>query len=219
MLKELEKYIDKDLKTNNIYGFKNHYGVKIPVLRKIAKQIAIEKNYEYFNQPHESFEEIIIHAFAIGYLKEDIDKCLNLFEKFIPQIDNWAVNDGLCQNFKIAKKNQAKTYQFLLKYTNSTNEWEIRVVAVMLLSHFINDNYVDKAIKILDNLKQVSYMAKMGIAWAVCEVMCRYPNKCFEYLKVSKLDKWTYNKAISKMIESFRVSKENKEKLRQMKRK
>ena len=85
--------------------------------------------------------------------------------------------------------------------------------------HFINDNYVDKAIKILDNLKQVSYMAKMGIAWAVCEVMCRYPNKCFEYLKVSKLDKWTYNKAISKMIESFRVSKENKEKLRQMKRK
>ena len=47
-----------------------------------------------------------------------INILLKYAKNFIPTIDNWAVNDIFCQNFKIAKKNQAKTYQFLLKYTN-----------------------------------------------------------------------------------------------------
>ena len=38
------------------------------------------------------------------------------------------------------------------------------------------------------------------------------------YLKYSSLDDWTYNKAISKMKESFRVSDAAKEKISLMKR-
>ncbi len=39
-----------------------------------------------------------------------------------------------------------------------------------------------------------------------------------EYLKHSTLDNWTYNKALQKTIESFRVDKDTKDILREMKK-
>lgn len=218
MIRELKILLPKIAK-KNVYGFKNYYGVSVKELRKIAKQIAKENKEDFFNEKHESFEEIMIHAFAIGYLKKDINYCLKLVKEFIPQIDNWAVNDALCQNMKFARKHQKEVFLFLKEMKDSNNEWEIRVIAVTLLSHFLNDEYIDEVINILDELKRPSYMAQMGIAWAYATIMAKYPEKTFEYLKRSSLDDFTYNKAISKMIESFRVSDENKEKLRLMKRK
>jgi hypothetical protein len=48
--------------------------------------------------------------------------------------------------------------------------------------------------------------------------MARYPEKCFAYLERCTLDSWTYNKALQKMTESYRVTPENKKVLRSMKR-
>lgn len=218
MLKELESVLPKNVK-ENIYGFKNCYGVRIPELRKIAKIIVKEKRYEFFNEKHDIFEELIIHAFAIGYLKEDINMCIQYVKNFIPFIDNWAVNDSLCQNMRFAKKYPKEVFEFLKSMSDSNNEWEIRVIAVTLLSHFLIDEYIDEVITILDKLNRPTYMSKMGIAWAYATIMAKYPNKMYDYLEKSSLDVWTYNKAISKMIESFRVTEEDKKKLKLMKRK
>ena len=101
---------------------------------------------------------------------------------------------------------------------DSNDEWEIRIVAVTILSHFLIDEYIDEAITILDSLNRPTYMAKMGIAWAFATIMAKYEDKMFQYLQNCSLDNWTYNKALSKMKESFRVSEEAKEKLKFMKR-
>ena len=37
--------------------------------------------------------------------------------------------------------------------------------------------------------------------------MAKYEDKVFKYLENSTLDGWTYNKALSKMKESFRIKK------------
>lgn len=217
MIKELELVLPKE-KKRNIYGFKNYYGVRIPELRKIARIIAKEKRYDFFVEKHDSFEELTIHAFSIGYLKEDINICLQYLHDFIPYIDNWSVNDSLCQNMQFAKKYPKEVCNFLKSMIKSNNEWEIRVIAVTLLSHFLIDEYIDEVLKILDSLNRPTYMAKMGIAWAFATIMAKYPDKMYEYLKKSSLDDWTFNKSISKMLESFRVAKEDKEKLKLMKK-
>ena len=162
MIKELENILPKTISTNT-YGFLNYYGVKLPELRKIAKIIAKQKRYDYFNEDHNSFEELTIHAYAIGYLNEDINICLKYMKEFIPKINNWSVNDSLCQNLKFARKYQKEVFEFLKSMKDSNNEWEIRVVAVTFLSHFLNDEYIDEVIKILDELNRPTYMAKMGI--------------------------------------------------------
>lgn len=205
---------------NVIPGKKPDMGVRIPELRKIAKEIA-KDNYREFldNNTFDTFELETLQAFVIGYAKDDINVLLDYVKKFIPMIHDWSVNDSLCQNFKIARKYQKEVYDFLMEYADSENEYEVRVVAVMLMSHFLNDEYIDRVIKVLDSLKCRDYYSKMGVAWAVATVMAKYRDKCFEYMKVSRLDDWTYNKSIQKMVESYRVNEEDKEILKKMKRK
>lgn len=219
MLKELKELIkDKEIIKDNPCNFKNYYGVRLPELRKIAKLIIKEKRYDFFLENHTCFEELTIHAYAIGYLKEDIDVCLKYLKDFIPQIDNWSVNDSLCQNMKFARVYPKEVLNFLKTMKDSSNEWEIRVISVTLLSHFLNDEYIDEVIEILDSLKRPTYMSKMGIAWAFATIMAKYEDKTLEYLKNSSLDNWTFNKALCKMRESFRVSDNAKEKIKYIRR-
>ena len=128
------------------------------------------------------------------------------------------MNDSLCQNMKFAKKYPKEVFNFLLEMKDSNLEYEIRVIAVTFLSHFLIDEYIDEVIEVLDKLNRPTYMAKMGIAWAYATIMAKYSGKMFNYLPTSSLDDWTYNKMISKMLESFRVDEKDKEILRKMKR-
>lgn len=205
------KEIEKELK--NIK--RTTFGISIPELRKFAKKIA-KGNYKEFldNDTGNSFEIRLLHAFVIGYVKDDIDILLNYFEKFIPYVDDWCVNDSLCQNFTVARKNPEIVWHFLMKYKDSEKEFESRIVAVVLLSHYLNDEYIDKVIDVLNSLKTNDYYSQMGVAWAIATVMGKYPEKCMNYLTSSKcnLDKTTYNKSLQKIRESFRVSDEIKAK-------
>lgn len=216
MIKLLED-INNSPVIENVYGFKNFHGTKLSVLRKMAKEIAKEKRYEFFYQTHQSYEEIIVHAYAIGYLKEDITILLTFLKDFIKQIDNWSVCDSLCQNMIFARKYPQEVFEFLLTLINTENEWENRIVVVTFLSHYLNDNYIDKVIKTIKLIKPTTYMAKMGYAWMLATMMAKFPDKTLDFMKNHVIDTWTYNKAIQKMLESFRVSKEHKMILKNMK--
>lgn len=218
MIKELKDIIPSKPIEKNPCGFKNCYGVRLPELRKIAKLVAKEKRYDFFEEEHTTFEELTIHAYAIGYLKEDVDTCLSYLKEFIPLVDNWSVSDSLCQNMKFARVYQKEVFEFLKTMKDSENEWEVRIIAVTLLSHFLNIEYIDEVFEILDGLKTNTYMSRMGVAWAVATAMAKYEDKTLEYLEHSSLDDWTYNKALCKMRESFRVSEKVKEKTRELRR-
>ena len=185
------------------------FGLSIPEIRKLAKKIAKDNYGELFTQDkNDDYWIKILHAFTIGYVNDDINNLLQYFEDFIPYVDDWAVNDSLCQNFKHARTHQSEVWSMLMKYKDSKKEFEVRVVAVMLLSHFLNDEYIDRVIDVLNNLYTDSYYSRMGVAWAVATIAGKYPKKCLYFLKSknNKLDNWTYNKALQKMRESYRVS-------------
>ena len=76
----------------------------------------------------------------------------------------------------------------------------------------MNDEYIDKVIEVLDSLNTDDYYSQMGVAWAVATIMGKYSEKCLKYLKSPKcsLDKITYNKALQKIRESYRVPDEIK---------
>ena len=159
-------------------------GVRIPLLRKLAQKIAKE-DYRSFleNNPMDSFEMECLQAFVIGYAKDDINVILGYLDDLIPKIHDWSVNDSLCQTFKIAKKYPGETFAVLSKYKDSHREFEVRVVAIMLMSQFLNDEYIDTVIEILDSLYTEDFYAKMGVAWAVATVMAKYPDKFVEIEK------------------------------------
>lgn len=200
-------------------GGKPMYGVRIPVIRSLAKQIAKEDWRTYLkNARDDSFEELDLQGFVIGYAKADIDEILTCAAVFIPKISDWSVNDGFCSSFKIAQKNREKVWDFLMQYKDSPNEFEQRVVAIMLMSHFLVEEYIERDLQVWDALKHEGYYCKMGVAWAVATAYAKFPQQTHAYLQNNHLDDFTYNKAIQKMLESYRIAPEQKEVLRGMKR-
>ena len=189
------------------------FGISIPELRKLAKKIA-KDNYRKFldYNDYENFELKLLHAFVIGYAEDDINILLAYFQNFIPKVDSWGVCDSLCQNFKISKKYSDIVWNFLMQYEKSEKEFESRIVSVMLLSHYLNDDYVDKVIAVLGRLNTNDYYAQMGVAWAIATIMGKYPKKCLDYLETKNcnLDSVTYSKSLQKIRESLKVSNEIK---------
>ena len=111
-------------------------------------------------------------------------------------------------------------WNFILKYIYSDKEFEVRFGIVSMLAYFINDKYVDKVIENLNNILHEGYYVKMAIAWILAEIGIKYNNKAMIFLKGNNnLDKFTYNKTLQKMIESYRIDIKQKESLKNMKRK
>lgn len=212
-LKDIKKELDGIKRTK--------FGISVPNLRKFAKKIA-KGDYKRFMEinDYSSFELKLLHALVIGYAKADIKSALKYFKDFIPYVDTWDINDLLCQNFKTARKYQEIVWDFVMTYKNTKKEFESRIVSVILLSHYLNDEYIDRVIGILDRLNTDRYYAQMGVAWAIATIIGKYPKKCLDYLKSKDchLDKTTYNKSLQKIRESFRVSDEIKSLTKEMKR-
>ena len=143
---------------------------------------------------------------------------MELIKQFVPKINNWLINDTFCPTIKIKNEDLQKVWEFILPYLKSENEFEVRFAIIMMLDNFIIDDYVDKVICKLDKVNNEGYYAKMAVAWTMAEIGIKYNEKAMTYLKGNhNLDKFTYNKTLQKMRESYRVSKEQKEELQKMK--
>ena len=221
----LEEHIDEKFQAFTsalIPGSRPIMGVRVPVLRKIAKEIAKGDWQTYLREATEdSYEEVAVKGFVIGYAKAELGILLPYIKEHIEKIDDWSLCDGFCSNLKIAGRYQDAFLEFLLPYGKIDDEFKQRVVAVMLMDYYLTDAYIDQTLEILDSLKNEKYYCKMAVAWAVATAWVKQREKTYAYMQTGNntLDDWTYNKAIQKMLESYRVSDEDKEVLRKMKRK
>lgn len=196
----------------------NILGVRLPLLRNIAKDLA-KNNWEaYLNNPYnEYYEEIMIEGLTIGYIKADINTRFKYIKRFIPKIDNWAICDSFCNNLKFTKKNLNEVWEFISTYLSSNKEFELRFAIVMMLHYYINEEYIDRVLHILNDINHEGYYVKMAVAWAISFAYIKFPHKTLVFLKNNNLDSFTYNKSLQKIIESTRVSNEDKDLIRSMK--
>ena len=202
-------------------GTENILGIRVPVLRDYAKKLAKEYEIKELlkNIDNEYYEEIMLQGMLIGLEKDnDMQDILKDIEEFVPKIDNWAVCDVFCAGLKITKKHKKEMWDFLQAYVTSGKEFEIRFGVVMILDYYITEEYLKKDFSIFDHIKSNQYYVQMAVAWAISVCLIKFYDKTIEYLKNAKIDKFTYNKALQKAIESYRISDEQKIELRKMKK-
>ena len=222
-LKQLadEKY--RKFHTGLCPGTENILGIRVPVLRDYAKKLS--KEYEIRDLlndiDNEYYEEIMLQGMLIGLEKqtdEEIQNILQDIERFVPKIDNWAVCDVFCAGLKITKKHVKEMWKFLQKYVRSDKEFEIRFGVVMILDYYITEEYLERIFAIFDSIKSNQYYVQMAVAWAISICLIKFYDKTINYLETSHIDKFTYNKALQKAIESYRITEEQKSFLRKMKK-
>lgn len=222
-LKELadEKY--RKFHSNLCPGIENILGVRVPILRKYAKELCKQYTTQYLleNIDKQYYEEIMLKGMIIGLDKNlKWNEIKKYIRDFIPEINNWAVCDIFCAGLKNTKKYKSEMWKLINKYAKADNEFYLRFAIVMILDYYIEEEYLEDDFKIFNSIKNDEYYVKMAIAWAISICLIKFYEKTIEYLKYNcEIDNWTYNKAIQKAIESYRITEDQKNDLRKMKKK
>lgn len=191
-------------------------GIRIPVLRKFAKEFARTKYKEDFlnNLPHKYYDENNLHALLIENIKE-YDKCIEKLELFLPYIDNWATCDLLSP--KIFKNHPKKVYQKIKIWIKSKNTYTVRFAIVTLLSNYLDDEFKEEMLEIVKGVKSKEYYINMAIAWYFSIALVKQYDSAIKIIEEKSLDKFVHNKSIQKAIESYRIDKKTKDYLRTLK--
>lgn len=195
-------------------------GVRLPLLRKLAKETAGGDWRSFLEYaPEDYFEEKMLKGMIIGCCKADLEEKLYYIQKFVPAIDNWSVCDSFCSSLKFTKRHLEEIWQFLQVYIMSEKEFEVRFAVVMILNYFVLPEYADRVFGLFAQINTNAYYASMAVAWAVSVYFVHMPEKTTEFLLQDKLEEKTYHRTLKKIIESKRVGKEGKDKVRSIKNK
>ncbi len=218
-----------------IPGTKNIIGVRMPALRKIAKEIARGASKEIARDAskeiakgdwreflktskNDYFEEIMIQGMVIGYANAEIAELLPFIKEYVEKIDNWALCDSFCNGLKITHKNPDLMWDFIKPYLNSDKEYFIRFGVVMMLCYYVKEEYLKRIFYTLDRIKLDGYYSKMAVAWLVSECFIKFPESTLIYLNCNKLDDFTYNKSLQKITESRKPDDDTKKFIKSIKR-
>ena len=152
----LEKHAEKQFKdftSSLIPGTDSILGVRLPVLRSLAKQLAKEDWRTYLKEARDdTYEEIML------------------------------------QGLVIVRKHRAEVWDFLMQYRASESEFEQRVVAVMLMDHFLVPEYIGRVLAVYNSLKHEGYYCKLGVAWGRATAYAKFPQETQAFLLENELD-------------------------------
>ena len=186
-------------------------GIRLPLMRKLAKEISKTNIIDFLEVSKDTtYEEIMIQGLVISNIKEE-ETFYKYHKKYINKIDNWALCDTYCNSIKIVRNYEEKYFKKALELSLNEDEFISRTGLIMILSNFINKNNLDKIFNVLDKINSNKYYINMAEAWLLCELFIKYKEETITYLEHHKLNKFTVNKTISKIHDSYRVTKEDKE--------
>lgn len=190
-------------------------GIRIPLLRKYARSLV---DFDGFldSLPHRYFEENNLHAFLIEREK-DFDKCIKMLDAFLPYVDNWATCDSMKP--KILKSEPEKLLTHIKTWIASKEVYRVRYAINLLMSFYLDENFDDSFLGLVADVKSDEYYINMMRAWYFATALFKQYDKTVVYLENRLLDVWTHNKTIQKAVESYRISDEQKQYLKTLRRK
>ena len=193
-------------------------GVRTPVLRQLAKEFSRRDDISSFlgNLPHRFFEENQLHAFILSTMK-DCSECIKLVDEFLPYVDNWATCDQMSP--KIFRKNKELLLEYVEKWMKSDLTYVKRFAIGMLMEHFLDEDFKTVYLSKVSKIRSDEYYVNMMTAWYFATALTKQYEAALPFIEKHKLDKWTHNKSIQKAVESYRITPEQKEYLKTLKRK
>lgn len=192
-------------------------GVRMPKLRKMAKQYAKHEDISSFLDalPHTYFDENQLHAFIISERK-DFAQCMAELIRFLPFIDNWATCDQLSP--KVFKKHRQELLPYINEWLASDHTYTVRFGIGMLMEHFLDEDFNLRYPETVAGLRSDEYYINMMIAWYFATALAKQYETVLPFLENGRLASWTHNKAIQKAAESLRITPEQKAYLKTLKR-
>ena len=192
-------------------------GIRTPVLRKFAKEFSKREEAEGFlkNLPHKYYEEDNLHAFLLEEIR-DYETLIEELNIFLPFVDNWATCDMMRP--KILKNHKTELLEDIKRWLNSKDIYTIRFAVNCLMLYYLEEDFKPEYLQWVKNIESQEYYINMVRAWYFATALAKQYDETVKILENNALDKWTHNKTIQKANESYRITSEQKEYLRTLKR-
>jgi 3-methyladenine DNA glycosylase AlkD len=190
-------------------------GIRVPVLRKFAKQIAKTAVAREFlkSLPHKYYDENCLHALLICEMA-DYKAAMAATEAFVGHIDNWATCDLFVP--KVFGKNLASLEPKIEDWLVSEHVYTRRYAVVILLSFYLGHAFRLEHPKRLVQLKADEYYVSMAVAWYFATALAKQEKAILPFYEKKLMPLEVHKMAIRKAIESFRIAPELKEALRKL---
>lgn len=188
-------------------------GIRTPVLRAFAKQIAGTGEAEQFlaELPHRYYEENHLHMMLITSIK-DYDRCLEELQKFLPYVDNWATCD--LPEPKCFAGNKEKLLPEIKGWIASAEPYTKRYGIGMLMRLYLDADFRPEYPELVASVSSEEYYVNMMIAWYFATALAKQWETVIPYIENRCLSEWVHRKTIQKAIESYRITDEQKQYLR-----
>ena len=185
-------------------------GVRIPTLRRVKTSVE-----RLGLLPHKYFEENMLHALAINRIK-DASQCIAALEEFLPFVDNWSVCDTIGP--ACFKKADPTVLSAVYRWLRSDHPYTIRFGILVLMKYYLDDAFDPEYLNAVGSVKSDHYYVNMMIAWYFATALAKQYKPTLQFFETGALAKWTHNKTIQKAIESYRLSYEQKQHLKKLKK-
>ena len=196
-------------------------GVRIPQLRKYASsflKLSSREEIEEFMHtlPHQYYEEDNLHAFIIEKIK-DYEECINALNAFLPYVDNWATCDMM--NPKVLKKESERLLEQVKVWLKAKETYVVRFAMGCLMNYYLDENFTTECADLVAEVQSDEYYIRMMQAWYFATALAKQYDAVLPYLLEHRLSMWVHNKTIQKAVESYRITTEQKDYLKTLKRK
>lgn len=198
----------RDFASRLIPGGMPMLGVRLPALRRLARELAAGAWQEYLDAgiSEQWMEQVMLRGLLPAYLRrESYETRIRLVEAYVPSARNWSLCDSCCASYRFVRERLGETYERLQPLLNSREEYPARFGVVMLLQHYLQEPaWVPEIIQALLRQPAEGYYARMAVAWCCCELHLRYPERAAELLRDGGLPEESRRMAQRKIRESRR---------------
>ncbi len=152
-------------------------GVRLPALRKLARQYAAGDWQRLLAEPaakDASFEEILLRAMLPAYAaKASLSERLRYLHREQPNLNNWSLCDSACATCRFVRDHLDEVYPWLeSSFLHSDKEFTARFGIVMLNHYYATDaRWAPLVIRALREVPQEAYYAAMAVAWCACTLL------------------------------------------------
>lgn len=204
---EKKAEFDKGLITSK-YPIK---GIKISLLESFAKKLA-KNNINIKDIQLDCHEKIVIAGMIIGYKKYDNKDKIRDLEYLIPFIDNWGSCDMIVPRLK-GLENEREFFEKLL-----TNNYPFaKRIGIVWLMKFCLKNDLRNVVNKLKTVYDSNYYVQMALSWCYAEAFLYDFDYMYNFI-ITLSQKFVIAKTLQKVCESLRVTKDQKIKIKNLRK-
>ncbi|WP_303214455.1 DNA alkylation repair protein [uncultured Enorma sp.] len=204
-------------------------GVRTPELRRFACTLWKDRPAEakaFLDEPlpHETYDEMNLHGLLIGMAAHTPSEAIDLLDRFLPHVDNWATSDLIrVPAFKRDLPAALVQLRAWMQATGSHTEYVVRFGVTQLMELFLDDAFEPEQLTWVAAIERPEYYINMARAWYFSYALIKQPEATLPLFEQRSaqgepmLDPWTHNKSLQKARESRRMSPEQKAYLQSLK--